>query len=1088
MGARACWRARCTEVAAAVVCMTAALAGCGADPDLAIPGATQGAIDRCDWPMWGHGLDRTFSYPCRTDLSPSTVGDLERRWFFNTADVVTSTPAVVDDTVYVGDWSGRFYALRREDGRPRWTYDTEVHPNVYSGQIVSSPAVADVEGERTVFVAGGKTLYALRADDGQLLWRHELRPDAGGQDPTEFETSPVVVDGLVVLGWDVHNSDAGEPAGVLALDAASGEERWTFRTEESPAGCGDVWGSASVDVERRLVFAGSANCPSSPEGWGPYTEALFALDLDTGEPQWSYQPHDPNNDDFDFAGAPNLFEDEDGRELVGLGNKDAVYYAVDRDTGEEVWRRKVAEPGITRRGSNFSTGGFIGPTAYADGIIVGGTAVGGDPYLHAIDATTGEIRWQQPEAAATYAASVEANGVVFVGGTDFTLRGLDLRTGEVLWRQEMTGVVAGGAVVVGNDVDRGGRHPRARPRRAEQDQRRHPVLARRRSRRSRPPRVDHQHRVHLDDRAAAGARAGVRRRAVPVRLRPRRAAAGRDAERELEVTLDPWTVTLPGRGARPTRGVAPAGQPGRAGRRRRLRPVHVRKRRQPARRSAVRARRGPVLYLRRGAAPGRDLQPDHAPRDRVGDRSAQRDRGRRPAGRHAGLRASRCSRDPLRARSRSCSASLLVGCSDDDGDGDAGASSTTSSTAADGSTSTSAPAEGPEYFVFNGQGNNLAAYDPEQRGAPPHRRERRHGSGERSRHQRADLLLPRRAGPVHRGRGHGPARPAAGWGIFELSGATLGELSVEQVGKMTPTYQTENPENIGCGFLSDGRFVTSAPGNQVNGPPDGELIMWFPPIEGTEVPFCKIDVALGTAGTIYVDDDDNIYIASARSSPGVYRFSGPFPTSADAAGGCGKTDPTGAPMADEVQRELFIEPNAKVSTPIAVMGSPDGTFFVSSVITGVIAEYDADGAFIRTVLEPPAGEQLGAEPFSTGTPFGLGFGPDGTLYYADIGIVIGDGIGPGPETGTVRRIRLHRRRARAARDPRRGPRLPRRHRHLRAMTLRPAPQVGLRHRVLAVRSLRWRSAAVVGGGHGALVTSAGWPDVSRSSRSWTSRS
>ena len=349
-------------------------------------------------------------------------------------------------------------------------------------------------------------------------------------------------------------------------------------------------------------------------------------------------------------------------------------------------------------------------------------------------------------------------------------------------------------------------------------------------------------------------------------------------------------------------------------------------------------------------------------------------------------------------------ASLLVGCSDDDGDGDAGASSTTTSKAADGSTSTSAPADAPEYFVFNGQGNNLAAYDPD---SGEHRLivENADTDPENGRDINGQIcFFPDEPGRFIAGEDTGQPNPPAGWGIFEVSGATLEDLSVEQVGKMTPTYQTENPENIGCGFLSDGRFVTSAPGNQVNGPPDGELIMWFPPIEGTEVPFCKIDVTLGTAGTIYVDDDDNIYIASARSSPGVYRFSGPFPTSADAAGGCGKTDPTGAPMADEVQRELFIEPNAKVSTPVAVMGSPDGTFFVSGVITGVIAEYDADGSFIRTVLEPPAGEQLGAEPFSTGTPFGLGFGPDGSLYYADLGIVIGDGIGPGPETGTVRRI------------------------------------------------------------------------------------
>ena len=361
---------------------------------------------------------------------------------------------------------------------------------------------------------------------------------------------------------------------------------------------------------------GLGELPELARGLGPRTPRRSSPSTSTrASRSWSFQPHDPNNDDFDFAGAPNLFEDEDGRELVGLGNKDAVYYAVDRATGEEVWRRKVAEPGITRRGSNFSTGGFIGPTAYADGTIVGGTAVGGDPYLHAIDAATGEIRWQQPEAAATYAASVEANGVVFVGGTDFTLRGLDLRTGKVLWRQEMTGVVAGGAVVVGNDVIAvaGIREPGLdEPSRTSgvtlfslDAGPRHPDLHR----------VDHQHRFHLDDRRR--------------RRRPRRRASGAPCpfgfdlvepppgvtpSGELEVSLDPWTVTFRGRGARPARGVAPAGQPGRAGRRRRLRPVPVRKRRQPARRSAVRARRGPDLYLRRGAAPGRDVHPDHAAR------------------------------------------------------------------------------------------------------------------------------------------------------------------------------------------------------------------------------------------------------------------------------------------------------------------------------------------------------------------------------------------------------------------------------------------------------------------------------------------
>jgi hypothetical protein len=50
---------------------------------------------------------------------------------------------------------------------------------------------------------------------------------------------------------------------------------------------------------------------------------------------------------------------------------------------------------------------------------------------------------------------------------------------------------------------------------------------------------------------------------------------------------------------------------------------------------------------------------------------------------------------------------------------------------------------------------------------------------------------------------------------------------------------------------------------------------------------------------------------------------------------------------------------------------------------------------------------LGAKPYSTGTPLGIGVGPDGSIYYADIGIVISSGgIGPGNDTGTVRRIRF----------------------------------------------------------------------------------
>jgi hypothetical protein len=69
------------------------------------------AARACDWPMWGYSPTRLFATRCHTEISPDTVDQLRLRWFFNTRDVVTASPAVVGDTAYVGDWSGRVYAI-----------------------------------------------------------------------------------------------------------------------------------------------------------------------------------------------------------------------------------------------------------------------------------------------------------------------------------------------------------------------------------------------------------------------------------------------------------------------------------------------------------------------------------------------------------------------------------------------------------------------------------------------------------------------------------------------------------------------------------------------------------------------------------------------------------------------------------------------------------------------------------------------------------------------------------------------------------------------------------------------------------------
>jgi hypothetical protein len=328
-------------------------------------------------------------------------------------------------------------------------------------------------------------------------------------------------------------------------------------------------------------------------------------------------------------------------------------------------------------------------------------------------------------------------------------------------------------------------------------------------------------------------------------------------------------------------------------------------------------------------------------------------------------------------------------------------------------------AKASDVIVLSGQGNDLDAYT----GAPPFKHQtviKTRASDPKGLDVNAQMCFFPDGHTFIAGEDTGQPDPIQGWGIFKLEGTKVGKLHATEIGKLQPTYQgaADNAENYGCGILSDGRVVTSDVGNQAEGDGDGQLIIWFPPFDagyhkvaaGTlgKVSYCKLDIAIGTAGGIAVDSKDRLYVASARGdSAGVNRYTGPFPTSNDAKGGCGAKDSTGAPMADHVDKAPFIDTQNGLSTPNAIVPAPKHGWFVSSVISGVINEYDANGQFRRTVLQPPAGIDLGPEPLPTGTPLGLGVAPDGTLYFADIGIVVDSkGVGPGDKTGHVRRIRF----------------------------------------------------------------------------------
>ncbi len=246
-----------------------------------------------------------------------------------------------------------------------------------------------------------------------------------------------------------------------------------------------------------------------------------------------------------------------------------------------------------------------------------------------------------------------------------------------------------------------------------------------------------------------------------------------------------------------------------------------------------------------------------------------------------------------------------------------------------------------------------------------------------------------------------------GWGLFDPAG--------NQIGKLSPTGFRPQPEPFGCAVDTEGRLFTTEIGDPFQS--NGQLILWFPPYEhfpgaaGTypntaySTNYCKIAIDIGAASGLAIDAAGDALVASPRNGR-VWRFSGAWPTGPDAAGGCGRTDSTGAALVDagRIAKSSFIQ-NAAVATPSGITRGPNGNWFVSSVLTSRIAEFTPAGALVRSIMSPPEGPVV-ILPASTGHPQTIAFDAQGNLYYADLNLV-GSILTPdtGPN-GTVRRIRF----------------------------------------------------------------------------------
>src|SRR5579884_113681 len=311
--------------------------------------------------------------------------------------------------------------------RPRWSVSLGANPDELYGQtrgVVSSIAV---DGDVAYAVSGACVAAAMQATTGRLLWRKQICSIARNDDTY---ASPVVARGLVLFGIDIMGDRPTDRGWLVALDAATGNERWRLYPERySGTGTG-ISATPAIDAANDLGFVGTGNPTprgAPPPGPDRYSESIIAFDLRSGSIRWAFGPvHEHDLLDRDLFASPNRFQTGSGaakRWVIGEAGKDDTYYAVDERTGHELWRTDLG---------GSPTAQVIGTSAYADGRLFVPIYDDARGWIVALSATNGAILWRRTLRAGGYEAPVVWGNVVFVTNIRGELFGFDARNGRLL--------------------------------------------------------------------------------------------------------------------------------------------------------------------------------------------------------------------------------------------------------------------------------------------------------------------------------------------------------------------------------------------------------------------------------------------------------------------------------------------------------------------------------------------------------------------------------------------------------------------------------------------------------------------------------
>ena len=424
-------------------------------------------------PAWnGWSADRTngrFQAAASAGLTKAQIPRLKLKWAFGFpgATSVHGQPAIAAGRVFVGLNNGYIYSLDASSGCAYWSFQARA-------DVRNAISIGEANGQGAAkfavyFGDVRANVYALDAATGRQLWQTKV--DHHGL--ASITGAPALYEGRLYVPVASREEQSGVAltypcctfrGSVVALDANTGKQIWkTFTIPDepkptrknsagtqlwAPAG-GGVWNTPTIDPKQHALYVGTGNSYTQPAQ--PMTDAILALDLDTGKVLWVKQdtpkdawlvcfgafgktencPEDMGPD-YDFGASPILRTLPNGRRILVAGQKGGVVWAHDPDRkGALVWKTQIPE--------KESIGEItFGGAADDESAYFGVSSVG----VVALRLTDGTERWVAPVKAAgprlgIGAALSVAPGVVFSGGYDGMLRVFSTTDGELLWQFNM---------------------------------------------------------------------------------------------------------------------------------------------------------------------------------------------------------------------------------------------------------------------------------------------------------------------------------------------------------------------------------------------------------------------------------------------------------------------------------------------------------------------------------------------------------------------------------------------------------------------------------------------------------------------------